>query len=111
VNKIELMSDAITGGTDYNLGLYKTAGNGGGVVSVASVDKDNLFADALDLSGGNTIPVDVTFDQIGIESIEDRVWELLGLSADPHTEYDLCLTGITVGTAAGTISLRVEYVL
>lgn len=106
VHKIELMSDAIAGATDYNLGLYKPAYTGGGAV----VD-DNLFADALDFSSGNTIPVEVTFDQVDIANIEKRVWELLGLTADPHTEYDLALTGIVAGTGAGTISMRVTYIL
>src|SRR3990167_1747900 len=106
VNKIEALTDAITGGTDYNLGLYKPADVGGGAV----VD-DNLFADALDLSSGNTIPVEVTFDQQDIADIEKRVWELLGLSADPHTEYDVALTAVTAGTGAGTVSLRMTYVL
>lgn len=106
VHKLEFMSDAIAGGTDFNLGLYKPANVGNGAV----VD-DNLFADALDFSSGNTVPVEVTFDQIDIDDIEKRVWELLGLASDPHTEYDVALTGITVGTGAGTISVRVEFVL
>lgn len=106
IHKVELMSDAITGATDYNLGLYKPAYTGGGIV----VD-DNLIADALDFSSGNTVPVEVTFDQIDIDDIEKRVWELLALSADPHTEYDIALTSVTNGTGAGTISIRVTYVL
>lgn len=114
IHALELMSDAIAGGTDYNLGLYKPADVAGGVVAkdvTGLVDQDNLFADALDLSAGNTVPVDVTFGQIGIENIEKRLWELLGFTADPFTEYDICLTGITVGTGAGTISLRAEWVV
>ncbi|MDP3939765.1 MAG: hypothetical protein Q8R92_16735 [Deltaproteobacteria bacterium] len=106
VHKIELLSDAIAGGTDYNLGLYKPAYTGQGAV----VD-DNLFGDALDFSSGNTVPVEVTFDQTDIADIEKRVWELLGLAADPHTEYDICLTAVTAGTGAGTIAMRVEFVL
>jgi hypothetical protein len=105
VNKIELATDAIAGGTDYNLGLYKTAANGGAAVS------ESLFGDALDLSIGNTVPVEVTFDQVDLADIQKKLWELLALASDPHTEYDLALKGVTVGTGAGTISLRVEYVL
>lgn len=105
VHKIEIMCDAITGGTDFNLGVYRTATNGGAVVD------DNLFADALDLSAQVTVPVEITFDQVDIINIEKRVWELLALTADPHTEYDICLTGITVGTGAGTVSLRVTTVV
>lgn len=113
VHKIELMSDAIAGGLDYNLGLYKPANVGGGAVArnaADDADQDNLFADALDLSTGNTVPVDVTFGNLDIADIEKRLWEILGYTADPFLEYDICLTGITVGTGAGTISLRGEWV-
>lgn len=106
VHRIDIVSDAIAAGTVYDVGVYKTAQNAGGVV----VDAD-LFAANLDLSAGNTVPVDITFAARDIADIEKRVWELLGLSADPHIEYDICLTGDTVGTGAGTISLRVEFVL
>ena len=44
-----------------------------------------------------------------VAKIEKRVWELLGLSADPQLDYDLALTGDTVGTAAGSVSLRVRF--
>jgi len=105
VNQISFVSDAIAGATDYNMGLHKPAVLGGAVVT------DNLFADALNLTTGNTIPLDVTFGRVNIADIEKRVWELLGLTADPFIEYDLTLTGIVVGTAAGTISVCVETVL
>jgi hypothetical protein len=45
----------------------------------------------------------------GIDQIEKRLWERLGLSVDPQVDYDLALTGDTVGTGAGTISLRVRF--
>lgn len=106
IHSIEIVSDAITGGTAYDVGVYKVAGDAAGAV----VDAD-LFADGLDLSAGNTVPVDITFAARDIADIEKRLWELLGLSADPHKEYDICLTADTVGTGAGTISLRVEYVI
>lgn len=113
ITKLELASDAIAGGTDYNLGLYKPAAVGGGTVVKNSSDTavDNLFCDALDLSAGNTVPVNVLHDQIDLADSEKRLWELLGFSADPFTEYDICLTGITVGTGAGTIKLAAEWVI
>lgn len=112
VHKVEVLSDAITGGTDYNLGLYNPATRLSGVVlTVASVARDNFFADALDLSGGNTVPVEVTFDQIDLADIQKRVWEILGLTADPMVEYDIAMKAVTVGTGAGTISVRVTYVV
>lgn len=102
IHKLEIASDAITGGSDYNFGVYKP---GGAIVS------GSLFADALDMSIGNTVPVEITFAAVDLADAEKRLWELLGLSADPMVEYDICATGITVGTGAGTILLRAEWVI
>jgi hypothetical protein len=104
VSQINLFSDAITGGTAFDLGLYRTADDGG-----AAVDAD-LFATDLDLSSA-VAGTDVTYEATAanIDKIEKRLWELLGLSADPQVDYDIALTGDTVGTAAGTVSLRVRF--
>lgn len=99
---ILLSNDAITAGTDYDIGIYKTAAAGGAVVLV------NAFADALDLSSAAK-NVNVTYEQLGIENVEKRLWEVAGLTSDPALEYDIVATGVTVGTAAGTISMTVFY--
>jgi hypothetical protein len=101
---IYLYNDAITAGTAYHCGLYDTAENGG-----AAVDND-VFATSVDLSSARVAPLDLLFEALNIDKIEKRVWEMLGLTADPNKYYDLALIGATVGTAAGTISLRVEWV-
>lgn len=105
VRRIEVLNDAITGGTSYDLGLYKAAVNGGDAVDAG------LFATAIDMANARTLPLDAMFETLGIEKIEMRLWELLGLSADPQIEYDLCFTANTVGSAAGTIATRVEWVV
>ena len=107
IHRVEVVSDAITAGTDFDVGLYNPANVLAGVV----VDAD-FFVASIDLSAGNTVPVGVTHGNvIGVELIESRLWELLGLTADPFKEYDVCMTGDTVGTGAGTISVRVEWVV
>lgn len=86
---------AVTGGTDYDLGLYKA----GGVV----VDKD-ILADGLDMSTARTV---ATVNNAGMTTIAiaDGVKTFAELSAqdDPDASYDIVLTANTVGTAAGTI--------
>jgi len=106
ITSIEIACDAITGGTAYDIGVYKTAADGG-----AAVD-DDVFATAVDLSSALTW-VDKTYEATAtnIDAVEKRLWDLLGLSADPFLGYDIVLTADTVGTGAGTISLRVRYVL
>lgn len=103
ISSIELFNDAITGGTAYHVGLHQTAANGG-----AAADAD-VFATSVDLSSARVAPLDVTFEALDINKIEKRVYELLGETNDTKRFYDLTLTGATVGTGAGTISVRVKY--
>lgn len=105
VNGLKVFCDAIVGGTSFTLGLYDTAGAGGAVVSGA------LFATAFDLSSAITSGTDVLFQNLGVEKIEKRVWELLGLSADPFKQYDICFVGTVVGSGAGTVSLMASFAI
>ncbi|MFN3856542.1 MAG: hypothetical protein ACK4RV_02250 [Caulobacter sp.] len=103
ISEIMLANDAITGGTDYDVGIYETAAYGGAVVS-----KD-VFADGLDVSSAVAFR-DVLYHDAAanIDKAEKRVWEWLGLSADPQKDYDIAATGNTVGSGAGTLALRVR---
>lgn len=98
-------NDAITGGTVFDFGLYRTAADGGAVVSV------ELFASNVDLSSAVAFR-DLLYEATptNIDKVEKRLWELLGLSADPQIDYDVCATGATVGSGAGTISAIMRYV-
>lgn len=107
ISTIEVASDAVTAGTAFDIGVYQTAGNGG-----AAVD-DDVFASALDLSSASAF-TDRTYEATAtnISKVEQELWQLLGLTeADViGRDYDICLTGDTVGSAAVTISLRVRWV-
>ncbi len=104
ISTVEIACDAITGGTDYDVGVYDTAAAGGAVVSV------NLFGDAIDLSSALAF-TDVTYETTATNKskVDQELWQLLGLTSDPAKFYDICATGVTVGTAAGTISMRVRF--
>lgn len=104
VSEIKRFNDAITSGSDYNVGLHAIAEDGG-----AAVD-DNLFADAVSLASASAVGVNDVFEALGVENIEKRVWEALGLSSDPGLWYDVTYTGISVGSGAGTLSAQVRYV-
>ena len=104
ISSVEYANDAITGGTDYNVGVFETAANDGAAVS------ENLFADALDLSSANAFTA-CTYETTAtnISKVDQELWQLLGLAKDPGKEYDICAKGITVGSGAGTIALRVKF--
>lgn len=105
VHRIEVLNDAITAGTAYDLGLYRTAVDGGLSVN------DDLFATAIDMSSARALPLDAMFEVLDIDQMEKRLWELAGLAADPMCEYDICFTADTVGSAAGTVAMRVYWVV
>jgi len=90
-----IMCDAITAGTDYDVGFYKPDLG-------AVIDKDNL-ADGLDLSSASKV-LDGLKD-VAIENRGKRLFELAGhTQAQRLPAYDIVLTANTVGSAAGTIS-------
>lgn len=108
IHNMEIFSDAIAGFTSAKVGLYApqdTSGNAGGLVS------DALFGAAIDLSVAQTEPYDVIFNNLGIENMEKRIWELLGLTADPMVSYDVTVKSVTQSGGAGTLSMRLEFTI
>jgi len=104
ISAIQIFNDTNASGTDFNLGLYATAADGGAVVD------DNVYGDAISMASARVVPLDATFEIRGIEKIEQEVWQDAGLSSDTGVWYDIALTGIVVGTDDGTISARIQYV-
>ena len=96
-----IMCDAITGGTDFNIGV---ANSETGVI----VD-DNLFVDAQTLATASR-----TLDGLSNVDIADigalkSIAELLGLTpSTAKARYDIVLTGITVGATAGDVVYILE---
>jgi len=87
--------DATTAGA-INVGLYRTAGDGGAVVDA------DLFASALDLTGGPMQNLDITYES-GEYTVAESImplWQVLGLSSDPQIEYDIAATISTTYQAA-----------
>jgi hypothetical protein len=102
-----IMCDAITGGTDYDLGLYQISQNG---VAGAVLDKD-IFMDGQTFASATK-----TIDGLQTVAIENRVKPVLDLHntvnsasvANSGQEYDIALTANTIGTAAGTVTVILE---
>lgn len=101
--KLEVLNDAITAGTDYDIGLFEP--NGGAVVDV------NAFGDAVDMSSARVTPVDLIAEALDIDKSGKKLYEIAGHTIKTRKEaYDIGVTGVTVGTAAGTIVLKLYYV-
>jgi hypothetical protein len=107
ISEMTMFNDAITTGTDYNIGLFAIAEDGGAVVD------ENAYSDAVSFASGSLTGVQVMYEAgsaVGIEDIEQAVWQNAGLTADPGLWYDVVLTGITVGSGAGDLAMRLRYV-
>jgi hypothetical protein len=99
--KIEVDTDSITSGTDYDIGLHETDLG-------AVVDKD-VFTDGDDWStGANNID---GMQTLAIENRSKQLFEHAGHTvATKKLAYDLTITANTVGSAAGDIIVRIYFV-
>lgn len=109
-SSLRLACDAITSGTDYDIGLYLPDYG-------AVVDKD-VLADGLNPSAGYTpiLALDA-LKTVDLANFGKNLWELArdGAGALAYTEtshpaaFDICITANTVGSGAGTIRLFGSY--
>lgn len=106
VSQVLLSCDAFdtTGAAD--IGVYRTAADGGAVVDA------DLFGSAVLLTSA-LVDSNVTHESavFGVEDVEKRVWEALGLTEDSRVDYDVTLT-LTAANGAGAtpdVSLKVRY--
>lgn len=98
--RMEVYNDAITGGTDYDIGFYET-GVGGAVI-----DQDKLAA-TLNMSSAAAkgSPKD-GLATVGIDEVKEMIYELAGhTTATRKDGYDIAVTAVTVGSAVGTITI------
>lgn len=108
VSLIRIYAPDIGTTTAADLGLYRTNQDGAAVVDA------DFFASGVVLNAGAINGTDITFEAAAagglIANAEKRIWEALGLSADPHLEYDVTLTLTGAADASGTALVRIQYV-
>lgn len=96
--------DLGTAGT-VDIGFYRKAVDGTYVV----VDADAI-ANNLDVNSAAVALTEYRFSVKGIETMNQSIWELAGLSARPaYTDMYIGLTTDTGTTAAGTATIQVLY--
>jgi hypothetical protein len=86
--------------TISDIGLYRTAKDGGAVVDA------NFFADALSLKDGALNGVDVLHEGGGFFTIANsgkELWDALGLTSDPSVFYDVAFTLTAAADATATV--------
>lgn len=98
-------NDALTGATDVDIGTYKPGAGG------AVVDKDCL-SDGLNIASGNALGSEARAMQaVGLDEFGDDLRTLSAESVGDSEEYDIALTGNTFGTATGTISWELYFLV
>lgn len=111
IDDLEIVNDAITGGTDYDFGFYKiTDGDLGD-----AIDADILM-DGQTMASARTTWTSVLFLGTAAEDqgdVGDKLWQMLGYAsidaareANPTNQVYMVCTANTVGTAAGTLSAK-----
>jgi len=90
--------------TAADIGLYDVTAAGGAVVS------GQLFQAGAVLNAGPYQRVDYGSGKtITVANSEKRIWELLGLAADPVKNYDVVLKLTGTADATGAVLLEVVY--
>lgn len=106
VASARLFTGAVTGAA-ADIGLYQTAANGGAVVDadffIAAQSIATASAD-INILGGNT----ATY---GPANRNKRIWEVLGLTADPQRDYDVVFTLTAAATATAQAGVSITYVV
>lgn len=105
--KFEFLNDAITGATDYEVGLYETTTDS---TTGVAIDID-VFMGTQDINGGNARGSELNaLSAVDVADVQKRIWELAGdAQKDIRIGYDIAVTANTVGSAAGTISLLMTF--
>ena len=94
--KAWIETDAITGGTDYDIGLYNS-------ITGAAVDAD-LLVDGQTLATASKVLDGLSNVDLANLGALKSLAELLGLTpTTAKAAYDIVLTGNTVGSAAGDV--------
>jgi hypothetical protein len=107
VKRVTFASAASGATGQVNIGVYRTADDGGAVVDA------DFFASALDPGNAAIGPTDITHES-GEYSLAESVqplWQALGVSADPRCDYDIAATVSEIMADAVAHKLEVEYVL
>lgn len=108
ISEILLTAADFTTAGAIHVGLHRTVQDGGAVVDA------DLFATAVDLSGGPFSNLDVTREagtsNWALANAENTVWQSLGLTTDPGIEYDVTATISTNFNGGSGLLFKVRFV-
>ena len=106
MSELIVFCDAITSAA-ADFGIYQTTANGGAVVDA------DAFGSAVSIASAITTGTNILHESgvLDISEVEQPLWQVLGLTADPVRMYDLVATLTAAATASGTLTVRAKYAM
>ena len=105
IDHVYLAADDLGTAGTLDISIFKKAADG-----TYTAVLGNAFANNIDVSTAAVARTDYRFSTQGIETANQTLWELAGLSARPaYNDMYVGLTTDTGTTAAGTVYLSVAY--
>lgn len=106
MRELVVYCDAITSAA-ADFGVYRTTQDGGAVVDA------DAFGSAVSIATAITVGSNILHESgvLDISEIEQPLWQILGLTADPGVDYDIVATLTAAATASGTLSVAAKYAL
>jgi len=113
ISELEVEHDANPSGSQYVIGVHLPNGCGEVVPGSSSLLVSSLTLDEARPNWTEVYSPHVIGGTSGLANVGKRVWELLGMSADPSPPtkdlyYDVVVVAITPGTAGGYLNVRLS---
>lgn len=105
IKRLQLSNAALSGLTSADFGLWQTTDDGGNAVDDDLFDSAQTLASALERQEKRF----GTNSALAVATLGQKVWELLGLTEDPHLTYIVGALINTAGSASGAVVLEMEY--
>lgn len=110
INSIRMWSDDLGTTGDLNLGFYPGPGSGTTIASVTDTVDEDALATAIDVNAAATANVEVRFEVKDFVTLDDKAWEIAGLTAKPdYATFYIAFTASEATTAGGDLALIVRY--
>lgn len=110
ITSIIMHSDDLGTTGDLNLGLYPGRGSGVTIAAATDAVDEDALGTAIDVNTAATANVEVRFEVKDHNSIEEKVYEIAGLTSRPdYGKMFLAFTASEATTAAGDLTLIVRY--
>ena len=106
IASIWLYNDAFAAAAGWNVGLYRTAADGGAAVSAA------CYFSGWAPTAASMVGSEFSFGAgaRNHNKVGQQVWQDAGLSADPNLWYDIAIAAGTATAVAGNVSWNIEYI-